>query len=1268
VLHERLVQGASEFPDTPCIVEAETGRTLTYAECLAAVQALRRLVGAEPRTIIMALPSGTTSALVWLGALSGGHTLLPLPPDAGAAERRRAVQLARPHLLALERWEDAERFGCPHARIITLQECDRAIDAAVAQVRTHASPPAPGRVWAPHEGRVCLMTSGSTGEPKGVFLSERQIAWTADHIRRSHHLTANDRGLTVLPLFHVNAPVVSLCASILAGGSVVIARRFSRSRFWQWIERYQITWASLVPTILAMLLETEKPPFLPGKLRFVRTASAPLPVVHLRTFEQRFGVPVVETYGLSEAAATVAANPVPPGQRKPGSVGLPVGVELRVCRPRAGTEPEPLVDVTRGEPGEICVRGPSVISSYAGAGSASMAVFQDGWFRTGDLGYQDADGYLYITGRLRDVIIRGGENIAPREIEEVLLADPLVRDVAVVGQPDPLYGQQVVAYVALKTPWSAEREQALRARCAESLSAYKIPQTFVPVARLPRTRSGKLQRHRLSMRPGLSGLSVLSAMLSGSKLGQSVAEGVGATVTSTVATVTSTLARIQRIQRLRQARRQYQVERPVKLAVESSSHHYVVRVTTPPRPALAASAVSARPHAMRSGASGETTPLAAIHGPPVLQANGASRPLAGNGRSAPALADRQQGKTRRPYVYELDPIRVVTALSVVAVHVMTFAMVLNSSAPGGQVQIGLGSTLHFTREVFMFTTAFVLVYSYAGSSFNLATFWRKRGIAVVLPYVAWSLIYLWLNRPPQPPAQFTLAAVKAVLSGNASYQLYYILLTIQFYIFFPLLLLALPWIRRHQRLVLVASGALELVVLGLDYVYLQTPPLVNTPWGSLLDNYQDRFVLIYQFYFLLGTVAALNVERVRSFVRRHAGVIAIAMAVALALYWLNYALGVWWLHQPVEYASSVLQPELVPYSLAVLAFLGWLACRWAARRGATGQPRGARFWRTMAEASFGIYLVHPLILTLLLRTAAPALPATLPVALRIGLIWVIVASGSAALSILLMRTPVLSRLVGRAAPLSMRGVPTRSAQQPLEAQQTVPPQPARSAEHWPEQRRAAPATRDADLRPAALAITAPAAAAAPVLVAAGQTSREADASATRAPESSRGAIRRPSADLPAQASAPRYTNPRVVRVHLDEWPRVTRPLPVVERPGLERPARPRITIDFGNSLTRKEDADDLRSASVSGARPAPSAQDWRDERRRSAWELRQQGWKQKDIAAKLGVSPSTVSGWLRRERDDEIATPDAAPDESADVESSVPRVQRAIMTNSRSRA
>lgn len=505
-LYDYLTRHVAERPEAPFLVSAETGATLTYAQSFAATHAMRAAFGMTapvPRRILLCLPNGTTNAIIWLAALTGGHTLFPLAPDTPAAERTRLARRHVPDILIVVRASDACDFACPSARILTLADCEQMI--VEAQSRAAASAVAPDQspsVGDAAEGGVYLTTSGSTGEPKGIVLGARQIAWSARQICASHQLTPADRGLGVLPFFHVNAPVVSLCASLVAGGSVVIAERFSRTHFWDWVERHRITWASIVPTILAMLLQTERPAFLPGSLRFVRTASAPLPVVHLRAFERRFGVPVVETYGLSEAAATVAANPVPPGLRKPGSVGVPSGVAMRICRTRpvrvyegrAGREGA-LEDVRLGEVGEVCIAGPSVIPGYAG-GSETMA-FVDGWFRTGDLGYFDADGYLYLTGRLRDVIIRGGENVAPREVEEILLAAPEVGDVAVVGVPDPIYGQRVVAYVVPVRSWTPSRERALRAYCVANLSAHKVPDAFIPVDSLPRTRSGKIQRHLL---------------------------------------------------------------------------------------------------------------------------------------------------------------------------------------------------------------------------------------------------------------------------------------------------------------------------------------------------------------------------------------------------------------------------------------------------------------------------------------------------------------------------------------------------------------------------------------------------------------------------------------------------------------------------------------------------------------------------------------------------------------------------------------------------
>jgi acyl-CoA synthetase (AMP-forming)/AMP-acid ligase II len=378
-------------------------------------------------------------------------------------------------------------FDCPHAAVMLRSECETLIEQAFAHT-----------VSEPLEGRVYLTTSGTTGEPKCVVLTERQIAWTAEHVRSSHGLTTQDRGLTVLPFFHVNAPVVSLCASLLAGSTVVIGGRFSKQRFWSWVEQYEITWASIVPTIVAILLETGKPAFLPGSLRFVRTGSASLPPADLWAFEARFGIPVIETYGLSEAASQVVANPFPPGMHKPGSAGLPIGVELRICYPfTSGEEREPR-DVAPGETGEICIAGPSVIQAYQD--NKGQESFQGGWLRTGDLGYLDKDGYLFIKGRLREVINRGGENIAPREIEEVLQSYPAVREVAVVGRPDPIYGEQPVAYLTVREHWDLENAAGLHRYAAQHLSPQKVPVDFVILDMLPRNATGKIERRLLRAR------------------------------------------------------------------------------------------------------------------------------------------------------------------------------------------------------------------------------------------------------------------------------------------------------------------------------------------------------------------------------------------------------------------------------------------------------------------------------------------------------------------------------------------------------------------------------------------------------------------------------------------------------------------------------------------------------------------------------------------------------------------------------------------------
>lgn len=478
--------------DAPCVIEAETGREITYRQFFTAIQHMRQALGDNPHCIVITLSGGIVDFVIWLAALTGGHTLVPLAHDASPDERARAVSMYQPDMLIAERLEERDYFthaGSP-LTTLTYEKCDAIVKEALATI--------PSSFLPFQEGRVCLMTSGTTGEPKGVVLQEHQIAWTAEHIRDNHQLTQDDRGFTPLPFFHVNAPVVSLYTSLITGSTVVIARKFSRTHFWEWVERYDITWASIVPAIVEILLTTDRPTFLPGKIRFFRTGSSSLPATTLKAFEEKFGIPLIETYGLSEAASEVAGNPLPPRKHKPGSVGLPVSVSLRICFPRMGDKDEVLRDVPSGETGEICISGPNVISAYYG--NADAESFQDGWFRTGDLGYIDEEGYLYISGRSREVIIRGGENIAPREVEEVLQTHPAVRASAVVGRPDPIYGEQVVAFIVPRDRWNAELKKSLHDYAAQRLSPQKVPVEFIDIDTLPRNATGKVERHVLRER------------------------------------------------------------------------------------------------------------------------------------------------------------------------------------------------------------------------------------------------------------------------------------------------------------------------------------------------------------------------------------------------------------------------------------------------------------------------------------------------------------------------------------------------------------------------------------------------------------------------------------------------------------------------------------------------------------------------------------------------------------------------------------------------
>ena len=331
------------------------------------------------------------------------------------------------------------------------------------------------------------------------------------------------------------------------------------------------------------------------------------------------------------------------------------------------------------------------------------------------------------------------------------------------------------------------------------------------------------------------------------------------------------------------------------------------------------------------------------------------------------------------------------------------------------MQNGIITSVHFTRDVFMFITALALTYVYFGRPFKASRFWAKRSIGVLLPYCIWSIAYTWVNTSQHSPGAFAKLVVFNILTGNASYQLYYILLTLQLYLVLPLFLLFLKHIKRHPWRALSISFALQLLLLYADYRYLQQGTLASSGVWQVVEAYQNRFLLTYQFFFILGGLAALSLQQERAFVLRHGKWIVSGFVLALAALWVHFLLQVDVYHESFGYATSVLQPIMTFYSPTVIVLLCWLACRWAIQTNQQEHPKWYRFWHTLSDASFGIYLVHVFILTALLQWVVPFMPEAWPVALRVFLTWFLTAGGAAGISILLMKTPVLSHLVGRSA-------------------------------------------------------------------------------------------------------------------------------------------------------------------------------------------------------------------------------------------------------------
>jgi long-chain acyl-CoA synthetase len=360
------------------------------------------------------------------------------------------------------------------------------VDALAAEPSIHRAPVKPR----PAALALLIYTSGTTGKPKGVMLDHANIAAMCDMTRRGLGITAADHSLLILPLFHVNGIVVGTLTPLLAGGRLTVAGRFSPKTFFALVERIRPTYFSAVPAIYAMLTSMpEAETADTSSLRLVVCGAAPIPAELIARVEDVLGVALVEGYGLSEGSCASTLNPYD-GVRKPGTVGLPLpGQEVRVVDHLGNP-------VAQEERGEIVIRGANVMRGYLNRPEDTAKTIVDGWLHTGDVGIFDEDGYLRIVDRIKDMIIRGGENIYPKEIETALYSHDGVLEAAVVGRPDDVLGEVVVAYVAVR-PAAAVTVQELEALCAERLAKYKRPVAIEILGELPKNPIGKIDKPAL---------------------------------------------------------------------------------------------------------------------------------------------------------------------------------------------------------------------------------------------------------------------------------------------------------------------------------------------------------------------------------------------------------------------------------------------------------------------------------------------------------------------------------------------------------------------------------------------------------------------------------------------------------------------------------------------------------------------------------------------------------------------------------------------------
>jgi acyl-CoA synthetase (AMP-forming)/AMP-acid ligase II len=456
-------------------------------------------VGRGDRVAIV-LPNGPDMATAFI-AIASGTTAAPLNPTYKADEFEFYMSDVKAKALVVEAGsnspavEVARKLGM---KIVVLQP-DHARGAGAFALSCDAASGDCQKGYAEADDiALILHTSGTTSRPKIVPLSQRNVSVSSGNIAETLGFTANDCGLNIMPLFHIHGLMAGVLAPLSAGGRVFCTPGFNALRFFAWMDEAKPTWYTAVPTMHQAILTRaagNKEIIARHPLRFVRSSSSSMPPQVIAEVESTFGAPLIESYGMTEASHQMASNPLR-GARKPGAVGIAAGPEVAIM----GDNGELLMP---GEIGEIVIRGDNVTKGYENNPSANATAFTNGWFRTGDQGVMDGERYISLTGRLKEIINRGGEKISPREVDEILMDHPSVQQVVVFAMPHEKLGEEVAAAVVLREGAKADEKQ-LREFCSQRLAAFKVPRKIVFLEQIPLGATGKLQRIGLAEKLGLA--------------------------------------------------------------------------------------------------------------------------------------------------------------------------------------------------------------------------------------------------------------------------------------------------------------------------------------------------------------------------------------------------------------------------------------------------------------------------------------------------------------------------------------------------------------------------------------------------------------------------------------------------------------------------------------------------------------------------------------------------------------------------------------------